>query len=275
MPGEITRILSDLHFGDRASRVYRLEQVRPLLQGVAHVVLNGDTLDTRPGPDPAHTEDCRAAVARFFGREVGRTTFITGNHDADFSPHHYLELGRGAVFVIHGDILFDNIVPWSRDARLAGREIAAGLQRLPLDLRDDLDHRLAVFRRVAHAIPQRHQSEKHGLRYTLRYLADTVWPPHRVFLVMRAWRQMPPRAAELAQRHRPKARFVVTGHTHRAGVWQPRAGITVINTGSYTVPVGAYAVDLTEQSLAVRQVLHQAGEFRPGRVVAEFPLAAS
>ncbi len=275
MSGEITRILSDLHFGDRASRVRQLDQIRPLLAGVAHLVLNGDTLDTRPGPDPLHTADCRATVTTFFQRAVARTTFITGNHDADFSPHHYLDLGGGAVFVIHGDILFDNIVPWSRDARLAGRHISAELQRLPLELRANLDHRLEVFRRVAKTIPQRHQSEKDSLRYTLRYLADTVWPPHRMLLVLRAWRQMPILAAALAQRHRPQARFILTGHTHRAGIWRPRGNVTVINTGSYSPPVGAYAVDLTDQSLTVRQVVQQAGEFRPGAVLAAFPLAAT
>ncbi len=274
MPAELIRIFSDVHFGDRASQVSRLDQLRPLLDGVTHLVLNGDTLDTRPGPAPAHTAACRAAVADFFAAHVARTTFVTGNHDADFSQHHHLDLGGGAVFAIHGDILFDNIVPWSRDAPLAGRRIAEELQQLPGDRRHDLERRMAVFRRVALEIPQRHQSEPHSLRYTLRYLADTVWPPHRVLLIMHAWRVMPARAAELARQHRPKARFIVTGHTHRPGIWRHPGGVTVINTGAFTVPIGAYAVDLAEGTLRVRRIGQRSGDFIPGAVLAEFPLAA-
>ncbi len=275
MPGEFIRIFSDLHFGDRASRVHRLAQLRPLLDGVTHVVLNGDTLDTRPGPAPTHTAECRAAIARFFADRVPATTFITGNHDANFSPQHYLDLGAGAVFAFHGDVLFENIVPWSRDSRLAGRRIAAELARLPVTQRHDLDHRLAVFRRVAHSIPQRHQSERDRLRYLLRYLADSVWPPHRTLLILRAWQVLPARAADFARRHRPRARFVLVGHTHRPGIWHPPDGACVINTGSFSLPLGAYAVDLADGRLAVRQIEQTGGEFRPGRVLAEFPLAAT
>lgn len=275
MAAELIRIFSDIHFGDRASRVHRLEQLRPLLAGVSHLVLNGDTLDTRPSSEPTHTERCRALVTDFFRDQVPHTTFITGNHDADFSPHHCLDLAGGAVFALHGDVLFDNLVPWSRDARFAGQHIARELQRLPAALRDDLDQRLAIYRRVAMSIPQRHQSERHGLRYTLRYLADTVWPPHRFVLVLASWRKLPGRAAVLAKRHRPAARFVLTGHIHRPGVWYPAGGPVVINTGTFTVPFAAQAVDLTAQTLAVRRIERRGSEFRPGPVVAEFSLAAS
>jgi predicted phosphodiesterase len=270
---ELIRILSDLHFGERVSRVRRLAQLNPLLDGVTHLVLNGDTLDTRPGPDPAHTATCREAVAGFFRRRVATTTFITGNHDADFSPHHYLELGAGMVFVIHGDVLFDDIVPWSRDAPLAGRRIAEELAGLPEALRGNLDQRMAVFRRVALSIPQRHQSEARGVAYTLRYLADTVWPPHRIWRILDAWREMPRRAAEVARRHRPGVRFVLTGHVHRPGIWRAPGDIMVINTGSYSPPLGTYAVDLSAGRLTVRRVDQRSGEFHPGPVVAEFPLA--
>ena len=91
MAAELTRIFSDIHYGDRASRVRRLAQLRPLLAGVDHLVLNGDTLDTRPGPNPDHTAACRAEVLAFFGEHVPRTTFLTGNHDANFTSEHALD----------------------------------------------------------------------------------------------------------------------------------------------------------------------------------------
>ncbi len=268
------RILSDVHYGDRASRVRSLGQLRPLLDGVGHLVLNGDTLDTRPGADPAATAELTATVRAFFDQAVAATTFVTGNHDADVSPHHYLDLADGAVFATHGDILFDNLVPWSRDADTAGRRIAAELARLPEHARADLDGRLAVFRRVARSIPQRHQAEKNPLRYTVRFLADTVWPPHRLVLVARAWQLLPPRTFELVRRHRPRARFVLTGHIHRPGMWTSAHGVTSINTGSFVPPLGGYAVDVTAGRLTARRVELRRGEFHPGERVADFPLAA-
>lgn len=272
VPAALTRILSDIHFGDRASRVHRLPQLRPLLAGVDQLVLNGDTLDTRPGPLPAHTAECQAAVTEFFPREVAATTFLSGNHDADFTPHHHRDLARGKVFAIHGDIFYDDIVPWSADAPQIRRLIAEGLGRLPPAQRDDLDQRLAIFRRVAASIPQRHQSERHGLKYALHYMADTVWPPLRIFRILRAWRLAPVHAAALAARHRPTAKFVVAGHTHRPGIWRHENGVTVINTGSYCPPLGGYCVDQQDGHLTVRRVEPRRGEFHPGERLAEFPL---
>lgn len=272
--GSLTRIFSDIHFGDHASRVGRLEQLRPLLAGVDHAILNGDTLDTRPGPYPAHTAECRAAADTFFGREVRASTFLTGNHDADVSHHHHLDLAGGEIFVTHGDIFFDDIVPWSKDATLIRRKIEAELRALPAGQHHDLDQRFAAFRRVAISIPQRHQSERNRLKYALHYLADTVWPPLRILRVIRAWRDAPASAAAATQRHRPAARFVISGHTHRPGIWRMPEGITVVNTGSYCPPLGGCVADVTTDRLIVRRVEARAGEFHPGGVVAAFPLAA-
>lgn len=270
----LTRILSDVHFGDRASRVERLAQLRPLLGGVSHLVLNGDTLDTRPGPNPAHTGACRAEVAEFFPREVAATTFLTGNHDADFSPHHALDLADGAAFVIHGDIFFENIVPWSMDVPLIERLLAAEFRRLPRELHHTLEHRLAAFRRVSAAIPQRHQSERRKLKYWARLLRDVAWPPTRVFHMFDAWRTAPARAARVAERYRPHAKFIISGHTHRPGIWRMPSGLIVINTGSYCLPFGGSAVDLTDDALTVRRIDFRNGEFRLGATLGEFPLAA-
>ncbi|WP_414662310.1 metallophosphoesterase [Horticoccus sp. 23ND18S-11] len=274
MSGPLTRIFSDIHFGDHASRVTRLAQLRPLLAGVDHAILNGDTLDTRPGPNPGHTAECRAAADTFFGREVSAATFLTGNHDADVSNRHHLDLADGEIFVTHGDIFFDDIVPWSKDARLIRRKIEAELRALPAGQHHDLDQRCAAFRRVAISIPQRHQSERNRLKYAWHYLADTVWPPLRILRVIRAWRDAPESAAAATQRHRPAARFVVSGHTHRPGIWRMPGGIIVVNTGSYCPPLGGCVVDVTTDRLIVRRVEARAGEFHPGDVVAAFPLAA-
>jgi predicted phosphodiesterase len=99
-----------------------------------------------------------------------------------------------------------------------------------------------------------------------------VWPPLRVLRVLQAWRAEPVRAAALAQRARPRAKFVLLGHTHRPTVWRTPAGIVVINTGTFCPPFGGSAVDVTPDRLVVRRVDEHRGEFHPGAVLAEFPL---
>lgn len=274
MPGPLTRIFSDLHYGDRASRVDRLAQLQPLLDGVAHLVLNGDTLDTRPGPRPDHTARLHADLRAWLNASGIPTTLLTGNHDPDLSSDHTLDLATGRVFVTHGDILFDNIVPWGRDVPKITRLLALELAALSPADRAGLAPRLAAFRRVCACIPQRHQSEPRPLKYALHFAADTVWPPLRIFRILAAWHRAPALAAALTRRHRPQAAFILTGHTHRPGIWRTASGIVAINTGSFCPPTGGYAVDLTSTHLTVRHVESHRGEFHPGAPVAQFSLAA-
>jgi predicted phosphodiesterase len=266
------RILSDIHFGDRMSQVSSFGQLEPLLQGISRLVLNGDTLDTRVGGDPALTRQWRAQAAAFAAASPAPLTFLTGNHDADCSGLHSLELAEGRVFLTHGDILFDNIVPWGRDAGPIRARLSAALAALPPEERENLDERLRTYRSVAAQIRQRHQTERHPVRYHLRLAHDTMWPPHRFWRIPWAWLVAPRRAAALLRRHRPRARFVVMGHTHRPGIWRMRDGVTVINTGSFTRPWGAFAVDLGGDELVVRRIEAGGGGFRAGAVRARLAL---
>jgi predicted phosphodiesterase len=269
----LIRIVSDVHYADRSSRVRSLEQLRPLLDGVTQFVFNGDTLDTRPSKDPQYTVRMRRQVLDFFGAAAVPVTFLTGNHDPDMSDEHMLELAEGRVLVTHGDVLFDNIVPWSKDASSIRRKVIAALAALPDDGSCPFEGRLSAFRSVAASIPQLHQSERNPIKYAIQLVGDTVWPPHRALSMIRAWREAPARAASLARRHRPKARIVVIGHTHRPGVWNTPAGVSVVNTGSFCRPFGAMAAEISGGSLRVHRVEARRGEFRRGPKVAEFPLS--
>ncbi len=274
MSDEITRVFSDVHFGDRASRVRRLAQLGPLLEGVSQLALNGDTLDTRVGPAPAQTAADHAEVMVFFRQAVPAVTYVTGNHDPDVSMSHVMDFAAGQVCATHGDIFFENIVPWGRDAALITQRIEAERRSLPENAPPSLEQQFGIWRRVAASIPQRHQSERHGLKYAWRFAADTVWPPTRFLRILRAWKVEPGLAATWARQHRPAANFILTGHTHRPGIWQMPGGLTVINTGSFCPPLGGYAVDISSTRLVVREVTALRGAFQPGRSVAEFALAA-
>ncbi len=266
------RIISDVHYGDRSCRVRSLDRLRPLLEGASAFVFNGDTLDTRPSEDAARTESLRREVLEFASSAPIPVTLLTGNHDPDLTGDSSLELAGGAVLVTHGDILFDAIVPWSKDAPVIRERIAAALAGAPRDGPGALEGRLAAFRSVAASVHQLHQSETNPLRYVAKLATDTVWPPHRVVSILKAWSQAPGRAAALAERHRPGARFIITGHTHRPGVWRMPSGVTVINTGSFSRPFGAMAAEVSDDGVRVRRVDERGGEYRPGREVAHFPL---
>lgn len=268
-----TRIFSDLHYGDRASRVHSLGQIAPLLDGPARIVVNGDTLDTRPGKHPRRTAELLAEVRRFFADESPPADLLTGNHDNDISETHALELPGGRVFITHGDVLFEDIVPWGRDAPLIRRLVAEENAQLTAAERAVLETQLAVIRRVAARLPQRHQMEPEFWKYVGSFLADTLWPPDRALRIIRTWREAPERAAALLQTHRPAAGFIVIGHFHRPGVWKTASGRIVINTGSFCPPLGGAVVDVSAHRLVVRRVREVRGEFRPDAVLAEFALA--
>lgn len=269
------RIISDVHYGDQASRVRRLAQLRPLADGVDELVCNGDMLDTRPGPRPQHTLVCRAEVEAFAREHTAAMTFLTGNHDPDFSTRHMLALAADRVVLTHGDIVFDDIVPWGRDAAEIRAKITAAVARLPGREPADLEQRFALWRAVAASTAQRHQSEPRPIRYALRFAADTIWPPLRILRVLRAWRTHPKLVGEFARTHWPAARFILVGHTHRPGITSLPDGRRVINTGSFCAPFGGCAVEVRDDTLTVRRVELRGGEFRLGPTLATFPLAAA
>ncbi|HEX2854714.1 MAG TPA: metallophosphoesterase [Opitutaceae bacterium] len=270
---EFLRIFSDVHYGDRASQARSLVQLAPLLHGPASLVLNGDTLETRPGPAPERTAAMLAEVQAFFPRHTPKVTFLTGNHDANLTTHHLLELAGGEIFVTHGDILYDDLVPWSQDAPAIRHLLATEFSTIPAAQHDVLETRLALYRRVATSIPQRHQSERNPFKYAIQFANDTVWPPMRLVRILRSWREMPELAAALIRRHRPRTKFIIIGHTHRPGVWRQPDGRVVINTGSFSRPFGGCIVDVFPGRLFVRRIEARRGEFHPGATIAEFALA--
>jgi predicted phosphodiesterase len=269
---QLIRIISDVHYADRSSRVRSLEQLRPLLEGATALVVNGDMLDTRPSRDPEGTAQARRAVRDFAATAGVPVTFLTGNHDPDISAAHSLEFADGRILVTHGDVLFDSIVPWSKDAPMIRTRIIAALAALPAGESERFEGRIQAFRSVAASVPQLHQSEKDPLRYMMRFMSDTVWPPQRAMTILKSWSETPERAASFARRHRPKAGFVVMGHTHKPGVWKTRSGLVVINTGSFTRPFGAMGAEITSGELRVHRIESRKGRFHRGADVAQYAL---
>ncbi len=271
MAQPFTRIFSDLHYGERVSIVQNLAQLDPLLAGIAGLVLNGDTLDTRPGPHPDTIQELRRTLIDHL-RAIP-TVMLTGNHDPDISTTHLHELAGARVLVTHGDIMFDDIVPWGKDAPLALQLVAHERRGAANPTLEQLLH---AHRRAAGALPRRlPQTDTRPWQSLGRLMVELLFPPTRVTRVLRAWSEMPARTAALARLHRPQARFLVVGHTHHPGIWKQRDGRVVINTGSFCRPLGRLVVDVAPDHLVVRRVARRGRDYHPGDRVAEFALASA
>ena len=269
---DVTRIFSDLHYGDPASRVRSLAALQPLFSGADRVVFNGDSVETRRSPVSHATNRIREEFLDFTSNTTPGCTVIAGNHDPDLSPIHKLELLGGLVFITHGEVLFDDLVPWSREQpqikefyRLALAALSAGAREIP-------DERLAAAKRACARLELLDDPHPRHPWGRFQRTLGIFWPPHHIVAMARAWLQLPTRAEEFARRYHPGIRFILVGHTHLPGVWI-RSGLVVINTGSFCPPFSCYAVDVSIEQIVVRQVRHSGGCFALGRVVAAFALA--
>ena len=270
----IIRILSDIHYGEPASRVRSLAALRPLFANADRIVFNGDSVETRYGPSSRRMEDMRRHFLEFVGGEAPPIMLLTGNHDADISATHHLDLLGGLVFVTHGEILFEDLVPWSPERQQIRELFHQQLAVLSTAERDSFEKRLAACKRACAEVKLPHDSPPRKSWGRTVHTARKFWPPTRTLAMVRAWRELPERAAAFVRRNRPRARFAVVGHTHLPGVWTCE-DVVVINTGSFCPPFASYAVDVSPEQVVVRRVRHYRGRCYLGRVVASFALAPS
>jgi len=254
------RILSDLHLGHRVSRIDAARQLRPLLEEVDTVVLNGDTwqeLALGFREEGSRLLEDFKQMAEGMGVEL---VFLPGNHDPSSGERGYLELGGGAVLVMHGDAVFGETVPWSRVVPNKYEEIRELYAACPAAAYD-LDARLKVAGEVGRLIEV---PIKVFGRNLLARAWDAAWPPTRGLRMLWTWRTMVAQTSEFVACFRPAAQVVVFGHFHRAGIWL-HGGRLLINTGSFMPPGNPLCVDWHPDGwIRTRPVSYCHGEFVPG-----------
>jgi predicted phosphodiesterase len=274
MPGSPLRIFSDLHFRDPRGELHDLADFSPLLGDAERVVFNGDSLDTQVPAMARH-----AGELLDFTRRSGRVIdWLSGNHDPDFSERAELSLCDGRVWVTHGDVFFPAIAPWSHHAAELRRRFdaeAAGQAGAELRRVETLLH---LHRKISRSLPEPPHFFRPGLLMRFYRLAHAILPPSRLVEMVRAWKTTPRLVAELARAQRPEARVVVLGHTHYPGVWrvpgrQGSPDLTVVNTGSFTRPLGGLLVELHGDCLRVIRIARRGRSFAEGRPVAELSVA--
>lgn len=247
-----------------------LRQLRPLFDGADRIVSNGDALDTQN----ADIDKSGVMEVKTFFADLAPTTFITGNHDPDISQTHELSLAHGAVWLTHGDVFFDTLMPWSHCIPEIKKRLRNAWAKVPRIKHDHLETRLRVFREVCLGLPRDMDPRAAGPRATLRLLTLLAFPPRYPLSLLHTWTTMSKHAARLATRHRPDARFVIFGHTHLPGVWQKPGGRVIINTGSFCAPLPCQIVELHATQLRIRPVVLRRGEFRLEPPIKTFALPA-
>lgn len=264
-------ILSDTHMGHTASRVRSADQLEPLAHGVSTVVFNGDSVEMLWRPNRPQAREQLRRLVGVCRRAGARPIFVNGNHDPFVSTISHLDLAGGSVLTTHGDVLFHEVAPWSRDAEVVAPQRRRLLESMGADAPADFERQLLATKWASLALEMREPCSPGGILPTLRMALRETWPPWRVLRIVRFWMQTPERAVRLARMFRPDARFIVIGHTHHPGVWE-HDGRVVVNTGAYLPFSSRLAVRVEPGELRVHRVVCRGGRFDWGRLVRRFDL---
>jgi predicted phosphodiesterase len=266
VPTEPILILSDLHLGHRASLIRHPEQLAPVLRGPGSVIFNGDTSEMRNPEDRLVGRKLAADLARICHQAGRKAFFVNGNHDPTVSGINHLDLADGAILVTHGDILFLDVAPWSHEAGHYRKKHLQILDGLGPEGYADFEKRLLASKRTSIELQMLEAPLTRGRSPISRLLIRNCWPPWRPLMIVKAWSEVPGRAADLARVFRPQARFVFVGHTHCPGTWEVSPRV-IINTGSFVPYFGARAAIVESGRIEVRQVDFCQQQFVMGKLL--------
>lgn len=267
----MVRILSDIHLGHGASLLAEPGQLAPLCRDAPKLVFNGDTVELRyleDRPDAFQQLEKLREVCRL---EKTDPLFINGNHDPIISKLNHLDLADDAVLVTHGDMLFHDISPWSKEAPILGAAHTAALRELEEEKLRDFESRLSATKRAALSIELHKSKVPRGTLARISTVLAETWPPTRPLQIFKVWVQTPSKAAALAEVFRPWAKFILIGHTHYPGIWR-RGPRVIINTGSFLTLSRPLCVEIEGRTLSTRKIVRSHGQFRLGALVERFRL---
>lgn len=246
---EPVRILCDLHLGHRVSRIASVKSLRPLVAGAGTVIFNGDTWQELAGifreKSAAMLEELRALCAE----EGAEPIFLSGNHDPGWPGPGWVELAGGRILVTHGDALFAEGSPWSREALTRGDAILA-LWEQHRSAAGDPAERIVLAREIALALRAAGYPKGKKLRHRVM---EAIRPPRRAWEMLRVWATQADAAAAFAERYFPRAETIVIGHFHRTGIWR-RGGRLIVNSGAFLPPCAAWWLDYRDGWLSCGRI---------------------
>lgn len=233
----------------------------PVLEGVDRLVLAGDIWQQRKmGEDRQIAGELFQELLRMTKERGVEVMLLRGNHDPE-GGSGVAWLADRAVLVTHGDALYDDATPWSREIGRHREEVNATIAKFHgrTHLAEACADRAKEIALIIKATPLP------KLPPPFNFLATALWPPGRTFEMFRVWRGMGTRGLAFLKHSGEGARVLVCGHFHRAGIWEGE-GRLMINTGSFMKASKPWAVDLHEGKLTARELTFQDGSFRLGDV---------
>ncbi len=258
MAGRIL-IISDTHLGRARHAARSAQDLAPLWRGMSHLILNGDIAEVH---HPRH----RAAAAREMvhlldacERDDVHVTLLSGNHDPFISDHRHLELCNGEVFITHGDVVHPAVAPWSISAGRMKRVHAEAIRRLRHESSSHIEARLTASQLASHA-----EWDALEQQARLSALRGMLLRPWSIVEVVRYWRRFPRLVDAFASEYAPTARFIITGHTHRAGIWK-RNERTILNTGCFGFPSRPHGVVISDDTLAFHRIIETSAGYELDR----------
>ena len=256
-----TRIISDLHLGHSASLLKNPVMLEPVLDGVDHLVLAGDVWQQRK--IGLAREEARQLFEELL--ELARMRGVTvdllrGNHDPEGGAG-VIWLADREVLVTHGDAIYDDATPWSREIGHYRAEVNAIIEKYKPQnhLAAACADRAKEIALVLKVIPLP------KLPPPFNFFATALWPPSRTLEMLRVWRGMGKQGVSFLEHSGEGAKVLVCGHFHQAGIWE-RDGKVMINTGSFMKGSRSWAVDLNEDKLTAREIELNGEHFVPGEV---------
>jgi len=258
-----------LHLGHPSCSFENPEELAPLFRDVSSVIFNGDSVETQLVK--RRDDGLRnAGLLKKTCLDAGAQPFlINGNHDPQISSMDHADLAGGSVLVTHGDMLFHDISPWSKRSTRMGKAHTEALAALGDEAFHDFEKRLHASKHAVVAIEMHEVPLPRGALAKVAFVVEEFWPPWRPLQIIKCWVETPGRAAALMRTFRPEARFIVIGHTHRAGIWRV-GGRVVINTGSFMPFAGHRVVDIAGNTISVKTIVRKGNQFVIGREVARF-----
>ncbi|MBC8200762.1 MAG: metallophosphoesterase family protein [Planctomycetes bacterium] len=239
-----TLILSDIHYSNRGSNVRCVEQLRPLWDGFDALVFNGDTAELHSTNLKERSRIAIEKIKQCTKEDGVELALLCGNHDPTISELQHLWFHDNKTLVFHGHAPIRGLAPWSWRYKHIVKNINDYIEKAG----DGFHEQLAAAREASiTAATGGFNQHRPNLFHMLMLSAPAS------FQVLRCWWKYPSDIATWVSRYAPSAKYVITGHTHHAGVWQ-RGAITILNTGCYGFPSHPRAVVLDGDSIAIHKV---------------------
>lgn len=251
-----TLILSDIHFCRSRSSAVSPEQLRPLWSGCDALVLNGDTTEahakSRSGASEQHTQ----TLVELASKDGVRTTLICGNHDPVVSNIESLWFCDKRVLVFHGHAPFPTITPWNWRSKY----IAEVRLKSLAESGDGFEEQLAAVRKASFdAVSGAFRIHRPSMPHML------ALGPRAAFRVLYCWWKFPSLVSAWVENYASTASFIITGHTHHAGIWK-RKNRVIINTGCFGFPSHPRAVIIDDNKLTVYRLRLKHSDYSFGRI---------